>query len=131
MALNDVSLEFGMGSLTCVIGTVGSGKSAFIQMLACELPLSAGSLQKQNGFLAHALQDPWNMDGTIWENIFLGQKFKSEQYSSAVKACGLDVDMVQLRDGEDTIVGDHGMQLSGGQVSVVIQFLNFSLDSHC
>ncbi len=131
MALDDVNLEFDMGSLTCVIGAVGSGKSALIQMLAGELPLSAGSLQKRNSSLAYAPQDPWIMDGTIRGNILLGREFKSEQYSSVVKACGLDVDMVQLRDGEDTIVGDRGVQLSGGQVSAVVQLFHFSLDSHC
>ena len=120
IALNDVNLEFDMGSLTCVIGAVGSGKSALIQMLAGELPLSEGSLHKRNSSLAYAPQDPWIMDGTIRDNILLGQEFKSEQYSSVIKACGLDVDMVQLRNGENTIVGDRGVQLSGGQVSAVI-----------
>lgn len=125
VALDDVSVEFRMGSLTCVIGAVGSGKSALIQMLAGELPLSAGSLQKRNGSLAYAPQDPWIMDGTIRENILLGREFKSEHYSAVVNACGLDVDMVQLRDGEDTIVGDRGVQLSGGQVSAVLRSFHF------
>lgn len=129
IALDDVSLEFEMGNLTCVIGAVGSGKSALIQMLAGELPLSAGSLQKRNGSLAYAPQDPWIMDGTIRENILLGREFKLELYSAVVKACGLNVDMVQLRDGENTIVGDRGVQLSGGQVSAIVQFLHSSLVS--
>jgi ATP-binding cassette subfamily C (CFTR/MRP) protein 4 len=120
VALEDVSVEFDMGSLTCIIGAVGSGKSALIQMLAGELPLSSGSLQKRKGTLAYAPQDPWIMDGTIRENILLGREYNSELYFSVVNACGLDVDMVQLRDGEDTVVGDRGVQLSGGQVSVVV-----------
>jgi ABC-type Mn2+/Zn2+ transport system ATPase subunit len=133
VALDDVSVEFRMGSLTCVIGAVGSGKSALIQMLAGELPLSAGSLHKRNGSLAYAPQDPWIMDGTIRENILLGREFKSEHYSAVVNACGLDVDIVQLRDGEDSIVGDRGVQLSGGQVSIVVHSFHFdsSLVSFC
>jgi ABC-type multidrug transport system fused ATPase/permease subunit len=133
VALDDVSVEFRMGSLTCVIGAVGSGKSALIQMLAGELPLSAGSLHKRNGSLAYAPQDPWIMDGTIRENILLGREFKSEHYSAVVNACGLDVDIVQLRDGEDSVVGDRGVQLSGGQVSIVVHSFHFgsSLVSFC
>ena len=73
VALDDVSVEFGLGSLTCVIGAVGSGKSALIQMLAGELPLSAGNLQQRKGSLAYAPQDPWIMNGTIKENIMLGR----------------------------------------------------------
>lgn len=37
-----------------------------------------------------------------------------------IKSCGLDVDLAQLRDGDDAIVGDRGVQLSGGQVSRVV-----------
>jgi ATP-binding cassette subfamily C (CFTR/MRP) protein 4 len=55
------------------------------------------------------------MDGTVRENIFLGRPFNADFYDSIVNACGLNVDFAQLRDGEDTIVGDRGVQLSGGQ----------------
>jgi hypothetical protein len=55
------------------------------------------------------------MDGTVRENILLGKPFDIDLYNSIVVACGLNVDFSQLRDGEDTIVGDRGVQLSGGQ----------------
>lgn len=55
------------------------------------------------------------VDGTVRENILLGRPFDSDFYNSIVNACGLNVDFQQLRDGENTIVGDRGVQLSGGQ----------------
>jgi len=116
VAVNDVNLDFDMSQLTCIIGEVGSGKSALIQMLAGELPLSKGALKRKAGTsLAYAPQDPWIMDGTVKENILLGRPYDEDTYERIIVACGLSVDFAQLRDGEDTIVGDRGVQLSGGQ----------------
>eukprot|EP00578_Thalassiosira_sp_NH16_P018260 CAMPEP_0181116794 /NCGR_PEP_ID=MMETSP1071-20121207/22145_1 /TAXON_ID=35127 /ORGANISM="Thalassiosira sp., Strain NH16" /LENGTH=1366 /DNA_ID=CAMNT_0023201071 /DNA_START=81 /DNA_END=4182 /DNA_ORIENTATION=+ len=129
VALNEVTVEFDMGSLTCVIGSVGSGKSALIQMLAEELPLSAGSLRKRDCSIAYAPQDPWIMDGTVKENILLGLELKPEFYSTVIQACGLDVDLAQLRDGEETVVGDRGVQLSGGQRARIALARAFYRDS--
>jgi len=116
IALNGVDIEFHMGQLTCIIGAVGSGKSAFISMLAGELPLSKGVLKRRAGStIAFAPQDPWIMDGTVKENILLGLPYEAEFYNEVINACGLNVDLAQLRYGEETIVGDRGVQLSGGQ----------------
>ena len=116
VALQNIDLEFDMGTLTCVIGAVGSGKSALIAMLAGELPISNGSLRCRNGVsVAYAPQDPWIMDGTIKENILLGLEYNADLYKTVIDSCGLNVDLGQLRDGENTIVGDRGVQLSGGQ----------------
>lgn len=85
-------------------------------MLAGELPPLSGKLKlKQGSTLAYCPQDPWIMDGTVRENILLGKTLDTDFYNSIVNACGLNVDFSQLRDGEDTIVGDRGVQLSGGQ----------------
>ena len=117
VALEDINVKFDMGELTCVIGAVGSGKSALIQMLAGELPPSMGTLirHRQNISVAYAPQDPWIMDGTVRENILLGGNYDVTAYSTVIRSCGLDVDFTQLRDGDLTIVGDRGVQLSGGQ----------------
>ena len=116
VALNGVNIEFQMGQLTCIIGAVGSGKSAFISMLSGELPLSRGALKRRAGStIAYAPQDPWIMDGTVKENILLGLPYDGEYYNEVIVACGLNVDFAQLRYGEETIVGDRGVQLSGGQ----------------
>lgn len=117
-ALKDVTVHFNTASLTCVIGAVGSGKSALVQMIAGELTYSSGVLQRaKNNTVAYAPQDPWIMDGSIKENILMGLDLVPEFYERVVTACGLNVDMAQLRGGENTIVGDRGVQLSGGQRS--------------
>jgi ATP-binding cassette subfamily C (CFTR/MRP) protein 4 len=102
-------------SLTCIIGSVGSGKSALLQALVGELPLSSGILTRCCKTLSYAAQDPWIMDGTVRENVLIGQDWDKEWYEKVINACGLDVDYKQLRQGDMTIVGDRGVQLSGGQ----------------
>ena len=115
LALSDVSLQFRMKELTCVIGPVGSGKSALLQVLVGELPLSSGKMARRCKTLSYAAQDPWIMDGTVRENVLLGCEWNKEWYDKVVNACGLDIDYLQLRKGDETIVGDRGVQLSGGQ----------------
>lgn len=114
-ALADITLDFHRGQLTCLVGPVGSGKSALLQALISELPIYAGKLERRFNSLAYAAQDPWIMGGTVKENITMGLEFDPEWYDEVVSCCGLDIDFKQLRDGDSTIVGDRGVQVSGGQ----------------
>ena len=115
LALDDVSVDFRRGEMTAVIGTVGSGKSALLQAIVQELPVSSGEVIRQYSTLAYASQDPWIMDGTVKDNIMMGLPLDEEWYSQVVRACGLVLDFEQLRDGDQTVVGDRGVQCSGGQ----------------
>mmetsp|Transcript_3038 Transcript_3038/g.8791 ORF Transcript_3038/g.8791 Transcript_3038/m.8791 type:complete len:1373 (-) Transcript_3038:1207-5325(-) len=115
VALDKVSLKIHKGELTCIIGRVGCGKSALLQMLAGELEIQSGNIDRIYQSLAYAAQDPWVMDGTVKENILMGENFEEEWYGKVVAACSLLTDFDQLRDGDLTIVGDRGVQLSGGQ----------------
>ena len=115
VALDKIDLELQKGELTCVIGAVGCGKSAVLQMLAGELEIQTGSIHRRYKSLAYAAQDPWVMDGTVKENILMGKTFDEAWYGKVVAACSLLTDFDQLRNGDLTIVGDRGVQLSGGQ----------------
>ena len=114
-ALTDVSLDFHRGELTCIIGTVGCGKSALIQALVGELPIHSGKVTRAYKTLAYASQDPWIMDGSVRENITMGLDLNQEWYDRVVDACSLQLDFSQFLNGDETIVGDRGVQCSGGQ----------------
>ena len=108
VALDNISLDMRKGELTCIIGRVGCGKSALLQMLAGELEVQSGSIHRCYQSLAYAAQDPWVMDGSVKENILMGKCFEEEWYDKVVAACSLltDFDQLdQLRDGDMTIVG--------------------------
>ncbi|KAL7574291.1 hypothetical protein ACA910_012537 [Epithemia clementina (nom. ined.)] len=115
-ALEDVTVDFDAGALTCVIGPVGSGKSALLLALTKELAVTSGSIyRKPNQTLAYAAQDPWIMDGSIQENILMGHPYNAEWYATVIESCSLSLDFDELRDADQTLVGDRGVQLSGGQ----------------
>eukprot|EP00978_Attheya_sp_CCMP212_P020021 scaffold56832_cov45-Attheya_sp.AAC.6 len=115
LALENIDLELKLGELTCIIGSVGGGKSALIQALAGELPPQTGTIERNYSKLAYASQDPWIMDGTVRENILFGAAFDESWYNKVVASCGLTVDFQQFRNRDATIVGDRGVQCSGGQ----------------
>jgi ATP-binding cassette subfamily C (CFTR/MRP) protein 4 len=114
-ALSKLSVAFKKGELSCIIGTVGCGKSALIQVLVGELPVHSGTIRRTYESLAYAAQDPWIMDGTVRENITMGLEFDRVWYDRIVKACGLLIDFGQFMNGDQTVVGDRGVQCSGGQ----------------
>jgi len=115
LALDDVSLDLKVGELTAIVGTVGSGKSALLQAIIAELPISKGHMSSSYESIAYASQDPWIMDGTVRENILMGKPFDGAWYESVIQSCGLSIDFRQFQYGDSTIVGDRGVQCSGGQ----------------
>ena len=83
-------------------------------MLCGELTVQSGQVRRQFGStLAYAPQVPFIMQGSIRDNILFGQEYEVTSYNTVVKACGLEPDFQQLRDGDHTVVGQCG--LSGGQ----------------
>ncbi|GKY92774.1 hypothetical protein MPSEU_000247200 [Mayamaea pseudoterrestris] len=115
LALEKISVDFRKGELTAVIGTVGAGKSALLQAIVDELSVASGILRRRYESLSYACQDPWIMDGTVKENILMGANLDVNWYAQVVEACGLTIDFQQLRNGDETFVGDRGVQCSGGQ----------------
>lgn len=115
VAISNISLDLHNGELCCIIGSVGSGKSALILAIAGELQCSKGSIERNFSSLAYSAQDSWIMDGSVQENITFGLDFREKWYNEVVDACGLVKDFQQFRNGDQTIVGDRGVQCSGGQ----------------
>ncbi|CAJ2506229.1 Uu.00g003590.m01.CDS01 [Anthostomella pinea] len=102
------------GELTCVVGRVGQGKSSLLQSILGDLWKVEGSVQV-NGNVAYVAQQPWIMNATVKENIIFGHRYDSNFYEKTVKASALVDDFAQLPDGDETVVGERGISLSGGQ----------------
>ncbi|OXU22329.1 hypothetical protein TSAR_007649, partial [Trichomalopsis sarcophagae] len=121
--LNELSFKVEAGSLCALAGTVGSGKSAILNLLLRELPLGAGIVslrqkldeefsasKQQSGFhmdnanlkISYASQDAWMFSGTVRENILFGQEFDAERYGEVTEACALRRDFEQLPKGDLT-----------------------------
>ncbi|KJR80768.1 uncharacterized protein SPSK_04818 [Sporothrix schenckii 1099-18] len=112
--LTDINFSADKGSLTCVIGRVGAGKSSLLQSILGDLYKVNGEVQVA-GTVAYVAQQSWIMNATVKENIVFGYRFDAEFYDQTVRACALIDDFTQLPDGDETVVGERGISLSGGQ----------------
>ncbi|XP_056011170.1 ATP-binding cassette sub-family C member 4-like isoform X2 [Ostrea edulis] len=115
-ALKNINLDVKQGELLAVVGSVGSGKSSLLMCLLKELPPAMGKLHV-NGIMGYASQIPWVVSGTLQDNITFGDDVKEERYSKVLQACALYKDLDQMRLGDQTLVGERGLLLSGGQKS--------------
>ncbi|KAM8873018.1 ATP-binding cassette sub-family C member 4 [Synchiropus picturatus] len=113
-SLQNVSFSLNSNQLLAVIGPVGAGKSSLLSSILGELPPEKGVL-KVKGRLTYAAQQPWVFPGTIRSNILFGKEFNPQKYERVIRACALKRDMELLPDGDQTLIGDRGATLSGGQ----------------
>lgn len=112
--LNTLNYDFKKGNTYALIGTVGSGKSSFLQAILGELEIDSGSLEIF-GSLSYANQEAFLFEGTVRNNILFTEEYDEKKYSKVVAACGLSKDFEQLENGDQTFVGEKGVSLSGGQ----------------
>lgn len=72
--LMDLNLDIKPGTLCCVVGNVGSGKSSLLQLLLKELPLSSGKMELFGG-ISYASQEPWLFVSSVRSNILFGKPY--------------------------------------------------------
>ena len=112
--LQDIEFSAGSQSLTVITGPVGSGKSTLLSAIAGEISDISGTITCQ-GTLVYVPQTAWIFSGTIRENILFGQPYDEQKYTRAIEACALTQDIQQFPDRDQTVVGERGEVLSGGQ----------------
>ncbi|RLM74168.1 MRP-like ABC transporter [Panicum miliaceum] len=67
------------------------------------------------GSTAYVAQTAWIRNGTIQENILFGKPMHPERYSEIIHACCLEKDLEMMDFGDQTEIGERGINLSGGQ----------------
>lgn len=112
--LKDVNLNVTKGSLVAVVGSVGSGKSSLLSAILGNLEKISGSVDIQ-GQLAYVPQQSWIQNATVKGNIIFTNSADEERYERVVDACALRPDIEMLPGGENTEIGEKGINLSGGQ----------------
>ncbi|MEY4064324.1 MAG: canalicular multispecific organic anion transporter 1 isoform, partial [Pseudomonadota bacterium] len=110
--LNEMHIK--AGELVVLLGPVGGGKTTFLHSILGELEGSELCVQS-HGKCAYVPQLAWILNGSVRENIRLGAPENLLQYQNAVAACSLEEDLSQLPAGDETEIGERGVNLSGGQ----------------
>ena len=110
----DIDFTAEKGSLTVITGSVGSGKSTLLSAIAGEIPDQNWAIT-YNGTVVYVPQTPWIFSGTIRENILFGEQYEEAKYNRVIEACALTQDIEKFPDCDQTIVGERGVVLSGGQ----------------
>ncbi|KZS90158.1 multidrug resistance-associated ABC transporter [Sistotremastrum niveocremeum HHB9708] len=113
-ALKDLSFRVPKGAFVALVGRVGSGKSSVLQSLIGEMRKSKGSVVF-SGSVAYVPQTAWIMNATLRENILFGQDNDEDRFDEIVHACQLEQDIAMLPHGDQTEIGEKGINLSGGQ----------------
>ncbi|XP_078793298.1 ATP-binding cassette sub-family C member 3 isoform X1 [Oryzias latipes] len=112
--LHSVSVMVPRGSLLAVVGPVGCGKSSLISALLGEMEKLEGEVSIQ-GSVAYVPQQAWIQNATLRDNILFGNAYNEQKYCSVLDACALTQDLEVLPGGDQTEIGEKGINLSGGQ----------------
>lgn len=112
--LKNISFTLSKGKLLGVCGNVGSGKTSLISAILEQMYLHKGSVVA-NGTFAYVSQQAWIFHGTVKENILMGQPFDQNKYDIVLDVCGLCEDLKILPYGDQTEIGERGLNMSGGQ----------------
>lgn len=127
-ALADVSFAIPRGSIVAIVGSSGAGKSTMLDLLlrfedpqqgairVDGVPLKQIDIRSWRSRLAVVSQDPYVFDDTVRANILYGRPEATDRelVEAASLACA-DEFIRELPMGYDTVVGERGTQISGGQ----------------
>ena len=132
-ALQDISLRIPKGSMIGLIGPSGAGKSTIVSLLTGLYTPSSGKILVDGQVLDDSLrtgwmrgigyvpQNPFLLNGSLAENIAFsqwGQKIERQHVEECCRMAAMDF-VNDLEDGIDTIIGERGVRLSGGQLQRV------------
>ncbi|XP_044597659.1 multidrug resistance-associated protein 1 isoform X3 [Cotesia glomerata] len=112
--LKNINMQVHHGQLVAVVGTVGSGKSSLISAFFGEMDRISGRVNTK-GSIAYVAQQAWIQNATLQDNILFGKSLDKALYAKVIDACALGLDIKMLPAGDQTEIGEKGINLSGGQ----------------
>ncbi|KAG5674807.1 hypothetical protein PVAND_004755 [Polypedilum vanderplanki] len=112
--LKNINMQIESNKLVAIVGSVGSGKSSLISAFLGEMEKISGRVNTI-GSIAYVPQQSWIQNATLKDNILFGRPFDKKRYEQIIEACALKPDLEILPGGDQTEIGEKGINLSGGQ----------------
>ena len=125
--LNDVSFTVESGGFLGIMGHTGAGKSTILKLVEKFYQPQSGQVringQDISEFTIHSVrsrigfvsQDPFLFFGTIRDNVAYARDASDDDVKLALETAGAWEFVAELENGMETMVGDRGVRLSGGQ----------------
>jgi len=114
VALKSLNFDVKKGELMAVVGQVGCGKSSLLSGTLGEMHKFKGTINI-DGSVAYVPQQAWILNTTLRNNILFGKEYNEGFYNQVLTACALKPDIEILPAGDQTEIGEKGINLSGGQ----------------
>jgi ATP-binding cassette, subfamily B, bacterial PglK len=129
LIFENVNLEFGQGKIIGIMGLTGSGKTTFLNLLTTLISPTSGHIfcddinisgenRNWKKKISYVTQKTFLTDDTIKNNIIFGDEteYNKSKFEEAIKFSNLDKFIKNLPNDINTIVGENGTQMSGGQI---------------
>ena len=113
--LYNLSFTLPPGQLSAIIGPIGACKSSLLCAMLGEMAPLGGTSTVRARSIAYAAQQAWIFADTLRENVLLGRPMRRGRYIRTLYACCLIEDIDNLPAGDLTVIGEKGVNLSGGQ----------------
>ncbi len=126
--LTDVDFHVDSGRMVAIVGPSGSGKSTTVNLIPRLYDVNSGSvkvcgvdvreidLPHLRGGIGVVTQETYLFNGTIMENLkYANENATEEQIIEACKVANIHDFIVNQPDGYNTVVGNRGLKLSGGE----------------
>jgi ABC-type multidrug transport system fused ATPase/permease subunit len=118
--LKNINIKIQKGACIAIIGKIGSGKSSLLNCLFGELYAhttrdSTPRIRLSTDRISYVAQTTWLQSRTIKENVVFYDDYDQARFDDAIERSQMITDLAELPGGEATILGDKGVNLSGGQ----------------
>ncbi|MHB1316511.1 MAG: ABC transporter ATP-binding protein [Minisyncoccota bacterium] len=127
-AISKVSFNVNLGETIAFVGPSGSGKTSLVKLLVGLYQPTVGQvlyndiahdsvdMQSIRNYIGFVTQDTQLFAGTIRENLlFVKPNATDEECLDALKKSSCDTLLARGGDGLDTVIGEGGVKVSGGE----------------
>ncbi len=128
-ALDNLSFKIKAGEKVGIVGKVGSGKSSLLNLINRLYDVDEGKvliggsnikdfkLDKLRSLIGNVMQNPFLFSESIKDNLLFGKiDATKEEIEKACKNAAIHKTINSFKNGYDTILGERGLTLSGGQI---------------